>query len=49
MAKNELPGEPHSTGERVRELAVFLVKLAAYLVCLGLFGYAVFWLRRSVH
>ena len=45
----EQPGEPESAGQRAREFLIFLVKLVAYLVCLGMFGYAVFWLRRSFH
>jgi hypothetical protein len=42
------PGQPDSAGRQALTFALFLLKLAAFLAGLTAFGFAVFWLRRSM-
>jgi len=43
------PQPRESAGKQALNFALFLLKLAAFLAALTAFGFAVFWLRRSMH
>ena len=42
------PDQPESAGKQALNFALFLLKMAAFLAGLTAFGFAVFWLRRSM-
>jgi hypothetical protein len=42
------PGPRPTAGQQTANFLLFLLKLAAFLGGLAAFGFAVFWLRRSL-
>ena len=42
------PDPPESPGKQALTFALFLLKLVAFLAGLTAFGFAIFWLRRSL-
>jgi hypothetical protein len=43
-----MPGDPPRERAGVKETLVFYARLVAFLAGLAAFGFAVFWLRRSL-
>ena len=41
-------GQPESAGKQALTFLLFLLKLAGFLAGLTAFGFAIFWLRRSM-